>query len=73
VVLVEATVGTAGTMTESRCIEGAEPFASASLVAVRSMRFRSACRQGRAVSVAAYLAFGVRSPVMPPKPKGGGP
>jgi hypothetical protein len=72
-VLAEATVGTDGAVTESRCIEGAEPFAGASLVAVRSMRFRPACRQGRPVSVAAYLVFGFRSPVTPPKPKGGAP
>jgi TonB family protein len=67
-VLIEATVGSDGTVEDARFVEGAAPFAQAALGAARETRFRPACRQGRPLAVAVYLVFGFRSPVTPPPP-----
>jgi len=70
-VLVEVTVGTDGKVTDSRSVEGGDAFGQAALDAARRWRFRPACRHDHPLSVAAYLVFGFRSPVTPPKPPGG--
>jgi TonB family protein len=73
IVLVEVTVGTDGKVTDSRGVEGNDPFAEAALDAVRKWRFRPACRHDRPVPATADLLFGFRSPVTRPRPPGDDP
>jgi TonB family protein len=69
-VLVELTVGTDGTVTDARGVQAPAPFGRAALDAARRWRFRPASRQDRPAAARAYLVFGFRSPVTPPKPIG---
>ena len=67
-VLVEATVGPDGRVSEAQSLAGAEPFSGSAVDAVRGWQFRSATRAGVPVTGVVCVVVGFRSPVVGPPP-----
>ncbi len=67
-VLVEATIGSDGRVSEAQTRGGQEPFAAAALDAVRGWQFKPASRAGVPVTGVVCVVVGFRSPVGGPAP-----
>jgi protein TonB len=68
-VLVEATVGTDGSVSEAQVRGGQEPFATVALDTVQGWRFRAASRAGASAAATVCVVVGFRSPVVGPPPE----
>jgi TonB family protein len=67
-VLVEATVGSDGQVSDAKVLAGSAPFSTAALDAVRGWRFTPASRAGAPVPGTVCVVVGFRSPVVGPAP-----
>jgi TonB family protein len=66
-VLLEAEVGAGGLLQRARVVRATGAFASAAIEALARWSFRPARAGGRAVDSTAYVVFGFREPVTPPR------
>ena len=67
-VLVEATIGSDGRVSEAQARSGQEPFTATALDAVRGWQFKPASRAGVPVTGVVCVVVGFRSPVGGPPP-----
>jgi TonB family protein len=67
-VLVEATIGSDGKVSDGKVLAGAAPFSTAALDAVRGWQFTPASRAGAPVPGTVCVVVGFRSPVVGPAP-----
>jgi TonB family protein len=68
VVLVEVAIESDGTVEAARAVRSVAGFDEAATRAALQWKFRPARRDGRPVPSFAYIVFGFRQPVTPPKP-----
>lgn len=67
-VLVEATIGSDGKVSDTKVRGGAEPFSAVALDAIRGWQFTPASRAGVPVPGTVCVVVGFRSPVVGPAP-----